>query len=134
MSAVRLDHIGVAVRSIDDALRFYRGSLGVEPSRRVVVEQEQAEIAMLRVGDPRIELIEPTAEDSPVQKFLDKRGEGLHHIALEVDDLEAAVERLTANGARLTDDEIRIGAEGYRYVFIHPKSAGGVLIELIERT
>ena len=89
-------------------------------------------MAMLPVGDSRIELLEATGADSPITKFLSRRGPGLHHIAVQVEDLEASVERLRASGRRLVADEIRLGAHGYRYVFVHPASAGGVLLELIE--
>jgi methylmalonyl-CoA epimerase len=88
---------------------------------------------MLPAGEPRIELLQPTEPDSPIGRFLERKGEGLHHVAVEVQDLDAAVARLKAAGARLASDEARIGAEGYRYVFVHPKSAGGVLLELIEQ-
>lgn len=130
---MKIDHLGVAVRSLDDALELYRDGLGLEVSHRGVVEQEAVEVAMLPAGDSRIELLEPTKPDSAVGRYLEKRGEGLHHIAMEVDDLEAAVERLRAQGRRLVTETIQVGAEGYRYVFVHPVSAGGVLLELIER-
>ena len=129
---MKIHHLGVAVRSIDAALQVYRDGLGLPLGKRVRVEAEKVEAAMLAAGEPRIELLEPTSPDSVIARFLERRGEGLHHLALEVDDLEAAVARLKAQGARLTSDEIRIGAEGYRYVFVHPASAGGVLLELIE--
>jgi methylmalonyl-CoA epimerase len=129
---LRIHHLGVAVSSLDDALKFYRDALGLTAAQTVEVEQEKVRVAMLPAGEARIELLEPTAADSPIAKFLAKRGDGLHHIALRTDDLEAAVERLKRQGARLVTEEIQIGAEGYRYVFVHPKSAGGVLLELIE--
>ncbi|MBI1358607.1 MAG: methylmalonyl-CoA epimerase [Acidobacteria bacterium] len=130
---MKLDHLGVAVRSVDQALELYRDGLGLAVRHRGVVEHEGVEVAMLPAGDARIELLEPTTPDSAIARFLEKRGEGLHHIALEVDDLEAAVGRLRGQGRRLVTEEIQIGAEGYRYVFVHPSSAGGVLLELIER-
>lgn len=128
----RIHHLGVAVSSLDDALKFYRDALGLDAAQTVEVEQEKVRVAMLPAGEARIELLEPTAADSPIAKFLAKRGDGLHHIALRTDDLDAAVERLKREGARLVTEEIQIGAEGYRYVFVHPKSTGGVLLELIE--
>lgn len=128
----KLDHIGIAVKSIDHALGFYRDALGIKPARRVTVEHEKVQVAMLPVGEPRIELLEATAKDSVIAQFIAKRGEGLHHIALRVPDLQAAVDRMKACGARLVTEDIQTGAEGYRYVFVHPKSAGGVLLELIE--
>ncbi len=129
---MKIDHIGIAVRSIERALELYREVLGAAPSRRVVVEREGVEVAMLPAGGPRIELLQPAAADSPLARFLEKRGEGIHHIAVEVDDLDAAAAAVRRSGRRLVSDEIRIGAENYRYVFVHPKDAGGVLLELIE--
>ncbi len=129
---MKIDHVGIAVRSIDRSLELYRGVLGVEPSRRAVVAHEGVEIAMLPAGGPRIELLQPAGEGSPIARFLDKRGEGIHHIAVQVEDLDAAAAALRRSGRRLVSDEIRVGAEDYRYVFVHPKDAGGVLLELIE--
>jgi methylmalonyl-CoA epimerase len=130
--AVRIHHLGIAVSSLEDSLKFYRDALGLTTAETVEVKQEKVRVAMLPAGEARIELLEPTAADSPIAKFLAKRGAGLHHVALKTNDLEGAVERLKREGARLVTDEIQIGAEGYRYVFVHPKSAGGVLLELIE--
>jgi methylmalonyl-CoA epimerase len=130
-SGCKIDHLGIAVRSLDDALRFYRDQLGLEVSLRETVAQEKVNVAMLPAGEPRIELLEPTDADSVIGKFLDKRGEGLHHVALKVGDINAAVERLRASGARLLN-EVRAGAGGHLYVFVHPSSTGGVLIELIQ--
>ncbi len=127
-----IDHIGIAVESLDKALKFYRDAVGLQPKDLVTVPQEKVRVAMLPAGEPRIELLEATAEDSPIARFLAKRGEGLHHIALKVPDLKAAVTRLKKAGSRLVTEEIQTGAEGYRYVFVHPKSANGVLLELIE--
>src|ERR1700744_775595 len=100
----KIDHLGIAVRSLDQALRFYRDQLGLEVGLRETVEQEKVNVAMLSVGEPRIELLEPTEADSVIGKFLDKRGEGLHHVPLKVPDLNAAVERLRASGARLLNE------------------------------
>lgn len=130
MAAPSIDHLGIAVRSLDDALRFYR-SLGLEASGRETVERERVTVAMLPAGDSRIELLEATQPDSVIAKFIDKRGEGLHHVALKVPDLNAAVERLRVTGARLLN-EPRPGAGGHMYVFVHPSSTGGVLLELIQ--
>ncbi len=129
---MKIDHIGIAVRSIERSLELYRDVLGIAPLRRVVVEHEGVEVAMLPAGGPRIELLQPAAADSSLARFLEKRGEGIHHIAVEVDDLDAAAAAVRRSGRRLVTDEIRIGAENYRYVFVHPKDAGGVLLELIE--
>jgi methylmalonyl-CoA epimerase len=128
----RIDHLGIAVRSLDEALRFYRDQLGLTVSLRETVGHEKVNVAMLALGEPRIELLEPTEPDSVIGKFLDKRGEGLHHVALRVPDLKAATERLRASGARLLN-EPRSGAGGSLYVFVHPASTGGVLLELIQQ-
>jgi methylmalonyl-CoA epimerase len=128
----KIHHVGIAVESIDEALSVYEEALGVLPTLRAEVPAEGVAVAMLTVGDSRIELLEAAGADSPMTKFLARRGPGLHHIAVRVGDLEASVARLLASGRRLTSDEIRLGAEGYRYVFVHPSSAGGVLLELIE--
>lgn len=119
------------MRSIDEALAFYRDQLGLSVSFRETVAIEKVHAAMLPVGESRIELLEASQPDSVIAKFIDKRGEGLHHVALTVPDLNAAVERLKAAGARLLN-EPRAGAGGHLYVFIHPASTGGVLMELIQ--
>jgi methylmalonyl-CoA epimerase len=128
---VKIDHLGIAVRSLDRALTFYRDQLGLDVAMRETVPLEKVNVAMLPVGEPRIELLEPSEADSVIGKFLDKRGEGLHHVAVRVPDLSAAVERLRASGARLLN-EPRAGAGGHLYVFVHPASTGGVLLELIQ--
>ena len=128
-----IDHLGIAVKSLAEAKKFYE-QLGLKPMPDETVEAEQVRLSMVPVGESRIELLEPTSTDSPIGKFLAKRGEGLHHIALHVDDLSATVERLKANGTRLVSDEIKVGAGGHLYVFVHPSSAGGVLLELVEDT
>lgn len=130
---MKIDHIGIAVRSIDEALELYRDSLGLDPVRRTVVEHEKVEAAVLPTAGGRIELLEPTSDDSVIAKFLDRRGQGVHHVALQVDCIEAAVEALRKSGRRLVVDRIQIGAEGYKYVFVHPSGTGGVLLELVER-
>ncbi len=119
------------MRSIETALKFYQDQLGLSVTARETVKQEKVHVAMLPLNGSRIELLEPTETDSPVGRFLDKRGEGLHHVALKVPDLAAAVERLQASGARLLN-EPREGAGGHLYVFVHPVSTGGVLLELIQ--
>jgi methylmalonyl-CoA epimerase len=128
---MRIDHLGIAVKSLDESLLFYRDQLGLEVSLRETVEKENVNVAMLPLGEPRIELLEPTQPDSVIGKFIEKRGEGLHHIAVRVPDLNASVEKLRASGARLLN-EPRVGAGGHRYVFVHPSSTGGVLLELIQ--
>ena len=128
---VSIDHLGIAVRSLDEALQFYEEQLGLRVAMRETVAQERVNVAMLPVGEPRIELLEPTEPDSVIAKFIEKRGEGLHHIALKVPDLVNAVERLRSAGARILNDP-QTGAGGHLYVFVHPASTGGVLLELIQ--
>jgi methylmalonyl-CoA epimerase len=126
-----IDHLGIAVRSIDQALQFYQYQLGLSVTLRETVEQEKVHAVMLPVGESRIELLEASEPGSVIAKFIDKRGEGLHHIALKVPDLNACVVRLKAAGARLLN-EPRRGAGGHLYIFVHPSSTGGVLLELIQ--
>jgi len=132
-SVPRLDHVGIAVKSIDDALRLFEGQLGMKVACREAIAQETVEVAMLPAGDSKIELLEPSGPQSTVSKFLEKRGPGLHHVALRVPDLNAAVEGLRSAGARFVNDPRR-GPDGRLYVFVHPASAGGVLLELIEES
>ncbi len=127
----KIDHLGIAVRSIDAALDFYEKQLGFAAPPRETVAKEKVNVAMLAAGGPRIELLEASGPDSVIAKFIDKRGEGLHHVALKVPDLAATVARLQAGGARLLN-EPRTGAGGHLYVFVHPSSTGGVLLELIQ--
>lgn len=126
-----IDHLGVAVRSVDEALEFYRGQLGMAVSLREQVVEEKVDVAMLPAGESRIELLQPTEPDSVIGRFLEKRGEGLHHVALRVPDLAATVANLRSVGARLLN-EPRPGAGGHLYTFVHPASTGGVLLELIQ--
>ncbi len=126
-----LDHIGIAVRSIAEARKLYE-SLGLLVVHEETVEQERVRTAMIPAGDARIELLEPTAADSPIGKFLAKRGEGLHHIAVHVEDISGTLETLKAQGARLISEDIQVGAEGHLYFFVHPSSAGGVLLEICQ--
>jgi methylmalonyl-CoA epimerase len=127
----KIDHLGIAVKSLAAAKGIYE-RLGLNISPEEVVEAEQVRLVMVPVGDSRLELLEPTSENSAIAKFIAKRGEGLHHISLRVPDLSAAVERLKKDGVRLVSEDIKIGAGGHRYVFVHPSSAGGVLLELVE--
>jgi len=126
-----IDHLGIAVKSLAQARKFYE-QLGLEIASEEIVSHEKVKVAMIPLGDSRIELLEPTGPDSTIAKFLEKRGEGLHHVALHVPDLTHAVEQLKASGARLISDEIKVGAGGHLYVFVHPSSAGGVLLELVQ--
>jgi len=126
-----IDHLGIAVKSLSAAKIFYQ-KLGLTVVGEETVPHEQIHLAMVPVGETRIELLEATSQDSPVGRFISRRGEGLHHIALRVPDLSATVEKLKKNGARLISEEIKVGAWGHLYVFVHPSSTGGVLLELCE--
>ncbi len=128
----RIYHLGYAVEDIDAAARFYAENFGAEPSEREVVEEQGIVARMFRVGESQIELVQPTHPDSPVGRFLAKHGEGFHHVAFEVEDLEAALAGLRGNGVELVDERPRIGAGGTRMAFVHPKGAFGVLTELVE--
>jgi len=126
-----IDHLGIAVKSLAAAKAIYE-KLGLTVSPEETVVQEKVKLVMVPVGESRLELLEATSEDSTIAKFIAKRGEGLHHVSLRVPDLTAAVARLKKDGVRLVSDEIKVGAGGHRYVFVHPSSAGGVLLELVE--
>ena len=128
----RIYHLGYAVEDIEAAARFYRENFGTESTEPEVVEEQGVIATMFRVGESMIELVQPTRPDSPVGRFLERRGEGVHHVAYEVDDLEAALRELKKNGVELVDEEPRAGAGGTRVAFVHPKSAFGVLTELVE--
>ena len=125
----RIDHIGVAVHSIDEGRKFYE-SLGLEVEEIEEVQSEGVRVAMIPCGEGRIELLEPTREDSPIAKFLAKRGPGIHHVCLGTDDVDADDQKLRAAGVRVLRPEPTVGAGGCRVQFVHPKSAGGVLLEL----
>lgn len=131
---MKIDHIGIATRGIEDALGFWRDALGLEVKHTETVEEQGVRVAMLPVGEPRVELLEPTGPDSPVAKFLEKRGPGIHHVAVRVADIRAALARLRAEGARLIDEEPRVGAGGCLVAFVHPAASGGVLLELVQGT
>ena len=128
---VKIDHLGIAVKSLSAAKTIYE-KLGLKVSSEETVEQEQVRVVMVAVGESRLELLKATSEDSTIAKFVAKRGEGLHHVCLRVPDLPAAVDRLKKDGMRLVSDEIKTGAGGHQYVFVHPASAGGVLLELVQ--
>ena len=129
---MKINHLGIATRRIDEALSFWGDALGLENVHTEVIEDQKVRVAMLPLGESRIELLEPTSEDSPISKFLDKRGAGIHHIAVEVDDIEASLAKLKEKGMRLIDEKPRIGAEGCLVAFVHPSSANGVLLELVQ--
>jgi methylmalonyl-CoA epimerase len=128
---VQIDHLGIAVKSLAASKAIYE-KLGLTVSPEEIVEQEQVRLVMVPVGESRLELLEATSENSTIAKFIAKRGEGLHHVCLKVPDLPAAVARLKHDGVRLVSEEIKVGAGGHRYVFVHPSSAGGVLLELVQ--
>jgi methylmalonyl-CoA epimerase len=129
---MKISHLGIATKGIDEALKFWEQALGLENVHTETVEDQKVRVAMLPVGESRIELLEPTSDDSPISKFLEKRGGGIHHIAVEVEDIEAALAKLKSEGARLIDETPRIGAEGCLVAFVHPASSGGVLLELVQ--
>ena len=129
---MKINHLGIATKGIDDALAFWADALGLENVHTETVEDQKVRVAMLPIGESRVELLEPTSDDSPISKFLEKRGPGIHHIAVEVDDIEAALARLKDQGMRLIDEAPRIGAEGCLVAFVHPSSTNGVLLELVQ--
>ena len=128
---VKIDHIGVAVSSIDDAVKLYRDGLGLKIGEIETVEAERVKVIMIAVGESRIELLEPTGSEGAIAKYIEKRGEGMHHLALEVSDIQGMLKVLKEKGVPLIDTEPRIGAGGARVAFLHPKAAK-VLIELVE--
>jgi methylmalonyl-CoA epimerase len=128
---VQIDHLGIAVKSLGAAKAIYE-KLGLSISSEETVEREQVRLVMVPVGESRLELLEATSENSAIAKFIAKRGEGLHHVCLRVPDLPAAVARLKKDGVRLVSEEIKTGAGGHHYVFVHPASTGGVLLELVQ--
>ena len=129
---MKIDHIGIATRGIEESLGFWRDALGLEVKHTETVEEQGVRVAMLPVGEPRVELLEPTGPDTPVARFLEKRGPGIHHVAVRVADIRAALARLKAEGARLIDEEPRVGAGGCLVAFVHPAASGGVLLELVQ--
>ncbi len=129
---MKINHLGIATKGIDEALKFWSDALGLENVHTEIVEDQKVRVAMLPIGESRIELLEPTSEDSPITKFLEKRGGGIHHIAVEVDDISASLAKLKSQGMRLIDESARIGAEGCLVAFVHPAATGGVLLELVQ--
>jgi len=132
MKALKIDHLGIAVKSIESAIKFYSEILGLKLEGEEVITEQKVRTAFLPVGDTEIELLESTDPDGPVAKFIDKRGEGLQHIAFKVDDIDSALRELEARGVRLIDSTPRIGAGNKRIAFLHPKDTFGVLVELSE--
>jgi methylmalonyl-CoA epimerase len=133
MNIKNIDHIGIAVTTIQESLSFWETSLGIKPQGIEEIPERKLKTAFLPVGDTDIELLEPTSADSSIAKFIEKRGEGLHHIAIRVDDIDAALAELRAKGVQLIDETPRNGAGGTRIAFVSPKSTHGVLLELCER-
>lgn len=130
---MKIDHLGIAVKSISDSLSFYREVLGLELAGTETVDDQGVHIALLPVGEARIELLEPVSPETPVGRFITKRGEGVHHICYEVDDLSSKLDELRSRGVRLLEGYPRRGAEGKLVAFLHPASAHGVLVELVEK-
>lgn len=129
---MKIDHLGIATRELSEALVFWRDALGLEVVETEEVSEQGVRVAMLPIGETRVELLEPLSEASPVAKFLEKRGAGIHHIAVRVDDIRATLKHLKEQGLRLIDETPRVGAGGCLVAFIHPSSAQGVLLELVE--
>lgn len=130
---MKINHLGIATKGIEEALKFWEDALGLESVHTETVEDQKVRVAMLPIGDTRIELLEATSDDSPIAKFIEKRGGGIHHIAVEVENIEASLAKLKANGMRLIDETPRIGAENCLVAFVHPSSANGVLLELVQK-
>lgn len=129
----KIDHLGIAVKDLAQAVKFYHEVLGLELKGTEVVEEQMVTVAMLQIGESKIELLEPTSEESPIAKTIEKRGEGIAHVAFQVDNIEETLAQLKAGGARLIDETPRIGAGGAKIAFVHPKSTYGVLVELCEK-
>ncbi len=135
MNIKKISHLGIAVESIEEQIGFFKDVLDLECTGEEVVEDQKIKVAFLKVGETRIELIEPIADDSPVRKFLDKKSNKttIHHVAFEVDNLEESLKEAKEKGARLIDEKPRIGAGGVRIAFLHPKTSSGILTELCEQ-
>jgi len=132
MKITRIDHLGIAVKDLEPVKQLYGNNLNLTAHHEEVVESQKVKVCFFKVGETNLELLLATSPDSPVAKFIDKNGEGIHHIALEVEDIAAAVEELKAAGIRMVDEQPREGAHGAQVAFIHPKSTHGVLIELCQ--
>jgi methylmalonyl-CoA/ethylmalonyl-CoA epimerase len=132
MAALKIDHLAVVVEDLDGALNFWQRALGLELGGTEHNEHEAVEIAFLQVGESRIELLKPTTEDSGIAKYLAKRGAGMHHVCIAVEQIESALQQLTESGIEIIQPGIRTREDGTRYAFAHPKSTGGVMVELYE--
>ncbi len=130
---MKINHLGIATKKIDEALRFWGDALGLENVHTETVEDQKVRVAMLPIGETRIELLEATSDDSPIAKFVEKRGGGIHHIAVEVENIVESLAKLKAHGMRLIDEEPRTGAEDCLVAFVHPSAANGVLLELVQK-
>lgn len=133
MEVLKLDHIGIAVKSLDDALPFWKEVLGLEAAGVETVEEQKVRVAFLPVGDTEVELLESTSEDGPIARFIEKNGPGVQHLAFRVKDIESGIAYMLEKGMRMIDEKPRYGAGGASIAFVHPKSSGGVLVELSER-
>ncbi len=133
MKVSKVDHIGVAVKSIEEALKLYEGILGLKLDEVETVEEQKVKVAFLPVGDTEVELLESTSPDGPIAKYIEKKGEGMQHIAFRVENIEEALKELKEKGVRLIDETPRMGAGGAKIAFVHPKETFGVMIELCER-
>lgn len=130
----KIDHVGVAVNSVEEVKKLYKEIFDLEPEFEEIVEEQKVRAVGFKIGGSNIEFLEPTSDESPIAKFLEKKGEGLHHIALTVDDIVSVLQNMKAKGLRLIDEEPRIGAEGKKIAFVHPKSINGILLELSQET
>lgn len=133
MKALKVDHIGIAVKNLDETLKFYTDILGLELGGTEIVEDQKVKVAFLPVGDTEVELLESTSPDGPIAKYIEKNGEGIQHIAFKVDDIEEAIKYMEEKGMRMIDQSPRYGAGGAKIAFVHPKSSHRVLVELSER-
>ncbi len=133
MKVTKLDHIGIAVKNMDEALAFYRDTLGLSSVGEEVIDEQKVKVAFLPLGDTELELLESTSPDGPVAKFIEKRGEGIQHIALRVENIEDALKELKEKDFRLIDQQPRYGAGNAKIAFLHPKATGGILLEISER-
>jgi methylmalonyl-CoA/ethylmalonyl-CoA epimerase len=133
MKALKVDHIGIAVKNLDETLKFYQDVLGLEVQGTEVVDEQKVKVAFLPIGDTEVELLESTSEDGPIAKFIERNGEGVQHIAFKVDNIEEAIEYMQSKGMKMIDEKPRYGAGGAKIAFVHPKSSHRVLVELSER-
>ena len=129
----KVDHIGIAVKNLEETLKFYEGVLGLKCGGTEVIDEQKVKVAFLPIGDTEVELLESTDAEGPISGYIEKKGEGIQHIAYRVDDIEKAIEEMKAKGIRMIDEKPRYGAGGAKIAFLHPKSTYGVLIELCER-